>query len=68
MTTLKAGKPNHDKRLSSISNELKHGKKKVKFNMNLDRKKHQQFKAKCAMNGVEMTEVLMATIDEYISK
>lgn len=67
-TILKAGKPRENTRINNIRDELAHGSKTVKFSMNIPRKLHGEFRKKAFLSNIDMKDILLEAIREYLNE
>lgn len=68
MNLLKKSKPRENEKLVSLSKEIKYGSKFVKFSMNIPRSLHSEFRRKSFLEELDMKDVLINAIVEYLKK
>ncbi len=68
MSIMTKGRPRQHLHLDQLTDEIKNGKKNVKFSMNIPAKIHKQFSIKTTVQGIDMKDVLMEAIHKYLSK
>ncbi len=67
MSILKRGKPTQNEKAKSLRNELVNGSNMIRFSLNMPRNLRDKFKRKAFNNQVNMSDIILKYVREYVS-